>query len=73
MLCVHEIVQDELFDTVADGVHAAGPFHLIAAFEIFRDSLDLGVLTNLQDVGFLRIAVQIQSSTVRAFLSYALR
>ena len=25
VLCVHEIVQHELFDAVADGVHAAGP------------------------------------------------
>lgn len=34
VLCVHEIVQNELFDAVADGVHTAGPFHLIAAFEV---------------------------------------
>ena len=59
VLCVHEIVQDELFDAVADGVHAAGLFHRIVAFEVLGDALDIGVLPDQQIVGFLRIAVQI--------------
>ena len=59
VLCVHEIVQDELFDAVADGVHTAGPFHLVAAFEVFGDAFDLGILTNEKVIGFLRIAVQV--------------
>ena len=58
-LCVYEIAENELLDAVADGVHAAGIFHRIAAFEIFRDSLDLGVLTDQQVVGFLRVTIQI--------------
>ena len=41
VLCVHEIVQDELLNTVADGVHTAGVFQRIAAFVIFRDPFDL--------------------------------
>ena len=57
VLCVHEIVQDELFDAVADGVHAAGPFHLIAAFEVLGDAFDLGVLSDHHIIGFLGIAV----------------
>ena len=59
VLCVYEIVQYELFDAVADGVHAAGVFHLIAAFKVFRDAFDLGVLTDHHVVGFLRVSVQI--------------
>ena len=43
MLCVHEIVQHELFDAVADRVHAAGPLEVIGGFEFFRDALDLDV------------------------------
>ena len=57
LLCVHEIVQNELFDAVADGVHAAGPLHLIAVFEVLGDAFDLGVLSDQQVVGFLGIAV----------------
>ena len=34
-------------------------FHRIAAFEVFRDAFDLGVLPDQQVVRFLRIAVQI--------------
>ena len=70
-LCVHEIAQDELFDAVADGVHAAGIFHLIAAFEILGDAIDLGILTDEQVVGFLRVAVQIgQILLERSFHSH---
>ena len=32
VLCVHEIVQNELFDAAADGVHTACIFHRVAAF-----------------------------------------
>ena len=59
VLFVHEIVQDKLFDAIADGVHAAGVFHRIAAFEVLRDAFNLCVLPDHQIVGFLRIAVQI--------------
>ena len=51
LLCVHEIVMDELFDAVADGVHATRVFHRIAALELLGDTFDLGVLPHQRVIG----------------------
>ena len=59
ILCVHEIVQDELFDAVADVIHTSGIFHRVAAFEVFCDAFNLGVLLDQQVVRFLRVTIQI--------------
>ena len=58
-LSVHEIAQHELLNTVADGVHAAGPFEIICGFEFFRDALDLCVLPDEVVVHLPRVPVEV--------------
>ena len=57
MSCVHEIAEHEFFNAVADGIHLAGPFHLVVALEFFGYAFNLGVLPDHQVVRLLRIPI----------------
>ena len=46
LLSIHEVAKDKFFNAVADGIHTTGVFHFVAAFEVFHDAFNFGVLTD---------------------------
>ncbi len=68
VLCVHEIAQDELFDTVADGVHTTGPVEVVGSFEFFRDALDLCVLPDEVVVHIPRVPIEVDQALLERFI-----
>ena len=59
LLCVDQVVQDDLLGAVVDVVHGPHPGHLVAGFEGFGDALALGHLGGEALQHFVGLAVDL--------------